>query len=92
MAWMQQNVNTFLQNLLRVSKLSRTEVMVGMSEFHSNADKLHDLVTLNDLTINSLLAAIPRKTKGATAIGAGIRQGLQVQNYAYTVLSKCPHK
>lgn len=77
---MNSSVESFLRSLLFATRINGEEVMVGMSQFESVANKLHDLVILDNTTINSLIATIPSVANGGTSIGAGIRQGLEV-NY-----------
>ncbi len=52
--------------------------MVGLTKFSTTAQKIHDLVTINETNINSLIAAIPSVADGSTSIGAGILKGLEV--------------
>ena len=75
---MQQSVESFLKSLLFATRINEEEVMVGMTKFETVATKLHDLVLLDDTTINSLIAAIPKVANGGTSIGAGILTGLDV--------------
>ena len=81
MQWMQQSVENFLYSLLHASQMNEETVMVGMTQFSTIGTVLHPLVTLNDTTVNSLVAAIPQIANGGTSIGAGIRTGLEVNAY-----------
>ena len=58
--------------------MNEETVLVGMTQFSTYGTALHQLVALNDTTIDSLVGVIPPTAVGGTSIGAGIRKGLEV--------------
>jgi hypothetical protein len=67
---MHQSVENFLQSLLRATMTNEQSIMVGMTKFSTAAQMVHELVYINETTIDSLIAAIPDHTEGSTSIGA----------------------